>query len=149
MTDTARVVLTAAVLAASALIMFAWRLKRIEPGAPERLIGELRLAQWAALLLAATGGASIGLAVGNDAIPLGTLDITLGVAIIVVAGTVLISEPQPALLLVAVGFVAHALIDIAHRPGWLAPELVPRWYIVGCAVWDVYVAAVCFWSRRR
>jgi hypothetical protein len=149
MTETARALLTAAVLAASALTVFAWRVTRLAPDDPHRLIGQLRLAQWAALALAATGGASIGLAVAHAAVPLAVLDLTLGVAFVVVGGLVLIREPQPALLLVAAAFVVHALTDIAHRPGWLAVEVAPRWYVVGCAAWDAYVAALCYWARRR
>jgi hypothetical protein len=40
-------------------------------------------------------------------------------------------------------------VDIAHRPGWLSPDLAPRWYIVGCASFNVYLAALCYLARRR
>ena len=55
----------------------------------------------------------------------------------------------PALMTLAIAFVAHALVDIAHRPGWLSPAIAPQRFIAGCAAYDVYVAALCFWARGR
>jgi hypothetical protein len=147
--DIARVLLTAAVLSASALSAFAWRLTRLDVRDPVRVVGELHLAQWAALLLAIIGAVPIGLAVARETVTAGTLDVSIGLAFILLAGYVQRREPRDALLLAAVGFVVHALTDIAHRPGWLATELTPRWYVVGCAVYDVYLAALCYWARRR
>ena len=46
-------------------------------------------------------------------------------------------------------FAFHALLDVAHRPGILAPELMPRPFLVGCALLNVYVAALCYLARRR
>ena len=149
MSDTARVLLTAALLAASTTGFFTWRLSRLDPSGPERLIGSLRLAQWAALLLAATGAVSIGLAVSNELLPSGTIEVTLGVAFVLFGAFVLSREPREALLFAAAGFLAHVLVDIAHRPGLLEPDLAPRWYVVGCAVFDVYIATLCYWVRRR
>jgi hypothetical protein len=148
-TDTARALLSAAVLSGSATGFFAWRLSRIAADEPERLVGELRLAQWAALLLAVSGAISIGLAIGAPATTTGNIDVTLGVAFVILSGIVLRREPRDALLLAAAGFLVHALTDIAHRPGWLSPDLAPRWYAVGSAVFDVYLAGVCYWARRR
>jgi hypothetical protein len=148
-TDTARVLLTAGVLAASATGFFVWRLDQLEASGPQRLIASMRLAQWAALLLAATGAVSIGLAVGQEAMPSGTVEVTAGMAFVLLGGLVLTREPREALLVAAGGFAAHALVDIAHRPGLLEPGLAPRWYAVGCAVFDVCIAALCYWARRR
>ena len=149
MSDTARLLLTVAVLSACATAMFAWRVGRLDPAEPERLIGELRLAQWAALLLAASAGVTMGLAVANDVVPFGTLEVTFGVAFLLAATLIFTREPRDGLLLAAASFIAHALVDIAHRPGLLSPDLVPRWYAVGSAIFDVAVAAVCYWARRR
>jgi len=147
--DTARVLMTAAVLVASATGFFAWRLGQLDPSGPQRLVGCLRLAQWAALLLAASGAVSLGLAVAQEGMPSGTIEVTLGFAFVLVGGLVLTREPREALLLAAAGFLAHALVDIAHRPGLLEPGLTPRWYAVGSAVFDLYLAAACYWARRR
>jgi len=148
-TDTARVLLTAGVLSASAIAALAWRTNRADPEQPERLIGELRLSQWVAVLLAATGGLPMGLAVAGSALPTAHLDLAIGVAFVGLAGLILQREPRQALLLATGGFLLHAVVDIAHRPGWLSPDLVPRWFVIGCASYDIFIAAVCYWARRR
>jgi hypothetical protein len=147
--DTARLVTTALVLSGSAAGVFAWRVAAIDPTQPQRLIGELRLAQLVAILLAVTGGAWLGLAVAARGEPLAALDITASIAAAVVAAIALVSEPRQALGVLSAAFMAHALIDVAHRPGWLAPGLAPRWFVVACAAYDVYLAALCYWARRR
>ena len=38
----------------------------------------------------------------------------------------------------------HAVVDILHRPGLLPEDLAPRWYSIGCAVYDVYLGALCY-----
>ena len=136
-------------LSGSALGAFAWRLVAIDPAQPQRLIGELRLAQWIAILLAVTGGAWLGLAIRVGGEPLAGLDVTVSLGVAVVAAIALVSEPRQALGLLAGAFMAHALIDIAHRPGWLSPAIAPRWFVVGCSAYDVYIAALCYWARRR
>jgi hypothetical protein len=148
-TDTARVLLTAAVLSAVALVTFAWRVTRLDPDGADRLIGELRLMQWAGVLLAGVSGIPIGLALASTEAPLAHLDATLGVLFVGLAGFVLQRDPREGLLLASAGFIAHALVDIAHRPGWLSPDLAPRWYTIGCAVYDVFLAGCCYWARRR
>jgi hypothetical protein len=149
MTDTARVLLAAAVLSVSAFAAFAWRVARTDPSQPERLIGELRLAQWAAVLLASVGSAALGFAAAQPAVSLGTIDVTIAVTYVLLGGLILLREPRAGLLVAALGFLAHALLDLAHRPGWLSDELMPRWYIAGCAAWDLALSAICFWTRRR
>jgi hypothetical protein len=147
--DTARVLLTASGLTLSGFALLTWRLTRLDAAGPERLVGQFRLTQYAALLLAATAGVSIGLVIANESAPLATVEVTLAVAFILLAGFVLHREPRDGLLVVAGAFVLHALIDIAHRPGWLWPGYAPRWYAVGCAVFDICVAALCYWATRR
>ena len=149
MTDTARVLLTAVVLAGSAITMFAWRVTRIDPELPGRLIGELRLAQWAALMLAASGAVSIGLAVANPVVPGAHLEAWFGLAFVVAAGFILQRDPREALSFVALGFLMHALFNLTHRPGWLPVEIAPRWYVVACAIFDAYMAALAYWAQRR
>jgi hypothetical protein len=147
--DTARVLLTAAVLSGAALSAFAWRVARIDFEDTDRLIGELRLAQWMAVVLAAVSGPPIGIALARPDAALAHLDIAAAVGFIGLAGLVIQRDPRDGLLLASLGFIAHALVDIAHRPGWLPPDLSPRWYPAGCAVFNVYLAAWCFWTRRR
>lgn len=149
MDDTARLVVTAFALSGSALGVFAWRVAGVDPSQPQRLIGELRLAQATAILLAVTGGAWLGLAVRAGEEPLAALDVTVSVAAAVTAAFALVSDPRRALGVLAAAFMVHALVDVAHRPGWLSPAIAPRWLTVGCAVFDVYLAALCYWARRR
>jgi hypothetical protein len=150
MTDTARVLLTAAVLSAGAMTILAWQVLRADVHAPGRLIGQLRLAQCAAMLLSATGAVPMGLAIAaSPDVALAHVEIALGVIFVVLAGLVLLRDPRQGLLIAAAAFVGHALIDLAHRPGLLSPAIAPRWFFVSCAVYDVALAAICYWGQRR
>jgi len=126
---------------------FTWlsiRTAAIPASSPERLIAELRLAQLAALLLTLSAGAYIGFAVVRE-YELGVgLDIALAVGFMIVAAVTMIRDPRQALTIVALAFAAHAVLDVAHRPGLLPEGLAPRWYSVGCAVYDVFMGAVCY-----
>jgi hypothetical protein len=147
--DAARALLTAALLSGSALAALAFRLRRTDPASPERAIGELQLSRWMAVLLAATGAMSAGLTIAAPPTPLAALEITIGLAFVGVAGFVLTRHPRQGLLVATGAFVLHALVDIAHRPGLLAPDLAPRWFTIGCAIYDICIGAVCYWARRR
>ena len=149
MSETARVLLVAAILAAAGLAAYAVRVLQQDPAEPARLIGELRFSQWAALLLATAGGAWLGLAASHPPAALGGVEVTLAIATILFAAWTLHMDTRQALVALGIAFVAHALIDTAHRPGWLATDLAPRWFTVGCAVHNVFMAAVCYGLRRR
>jgi hypothetical protein len=116
---------------------------------PQRLVAELRLAQTAALLLTLTAGAYIGFAVVRENEPGVGLDIALAVGFLVAAGVTMVREPKQALTIVALAFAAHALLDVAHRPGLLPEALAPRWYSVGSAMYDVYIGALCYLPNLR
>jgi hypothetical protein len=126
---------------------FTWlaaRTAALPTSTPQRLIDELRLAQLAALLLTLTAGAYIGFAVVHEHEPGVGLDIALTIGFLVAAGISMIKEPRQALTIVALAFVSHAVLDIAHRPGLLPEGLAPRWYAVACAIYDVYIGALCY-----
>jgi hypothetical protein len=128
-------------------IGFTWQAARtaaIPTSSPERLIGELRLAQMGALLLTLTAGAYIGFAVVRESSPGVGLDISLAVCFLLAAAVTMVRDPRQALTIVALAFAAHAVVDVAHRPGLLPDALAPRWYSIGCAVYDVYLAALCY-----
>ena len=131
---------------------FTWlslRTASIPTNSPERLISELRLAQLAALLLALTAGAYIGIAVTHEA-RLGVgLDIALAIGFLVAAAVTLVRDPRQALTILALAFAAHALVDVAHRPGLLPEGLAPRWYAIGCAVFDLFISALCYFPLLR
>lgn len=148
MSDTVRALLAAALLTAAVLTLLSWRLIRLETNEPARLVGELRFMQWAAVLLAGVGAIPIGLAIATAA-PLAHLDVAAGAIVIGLAGFILQRDAREGLLFASALFLAHALIDIAHRPGWLAFDMAPRWYTIGCAIHNVAVAGLCFLVRRR
>ena len=120
-----------------------FRTAAIPTASPERLIAELRLAQMGALLLTLLAGAYIGFAVGREHDPGVGVDIAISVGFMLVAAVTMLRDPRQALTIVALAFAAHAVVDIGHRPGLLPDGLAPRWYAVGCAVYDVLVGAVC------
>ncbi len=149
MTDAARTLLVACVLSAIAAITFVMRLRRHDPNAPARLIGELQAANAAALLLAATGASAMGFAIINGAAATAALEMALALGFVGLGGAMFFREPRTALWIGAIGFLAHALIDLAHRPGGLSVEIFPRWYLIGCALYDGCLAGLCFVARQR
>ena len=121
------------------------RAGRIPVNSPERLVAELRLAQIAALLLTLTAGAYVGLAVAHETQPGAGLDIALAVGFFVAAAATLVRDPRQALTILALAFAAHAIVDVGHRPGSPLPDAIaPRWYAISCAVYDVYIGALCY-----
>jgi hypothetical protein len=129
---------------AAGLTWLSLRATTAPSSSPQRLVEELRLAQMAALLLALTAGAYIGFAVVREYEPGVGLDIAFAVGFVLVAAVAMLRDPRQALTMVALAFAAHGVLDVAHRPGLLPEALAPRWYAVGCAVYDVYIAAVCY-----
>jgi hypothetical protein len=135
---------------AAGFTWYAVRTLLIPASSPDRLVAELRLAQFAALLLAATAGAYIGFAVHHES-QLGVgFDIALALGFLIVAAATLVRDPHQALTILALAFAAHAVVDIAHQPGAL-PEVAPRWYLTGSAIYDVYIGILCYLPilRRR
>jgi hypothetical protein len=132
---------------------FTWQSVRaagIPVNSPERLVAELRLAQIAALLLAMTAGAYVGLAVAHEAQRGVGLDVALSIGFFVVAAATLVRDPRHALTMLALAFAAHAVLDVAHQPGSMFPDaLAPRWYLIGCAIFDVYIGALCYFPILR
>jgi hypothetical protein len=128
-------------------VLLTWqsiRTAAIPASSPQRLVEELRLAQVAALLLALTAGAYIGFAVVRENEPGVGFDIALAVGFLLVAALTMVRDPRQALTIIALAFAAHAILDVAHRPGLLPDALAPRWYAIGCAVYDVVIGAVCY-----
>lgn len=145
MTEGFRTVLVAFASLGAGLTLLAVRTARIPVASPDRLISELRLAQLAALLLAMSAGAYVGMAVVHEARPGVGFDVALAIGFFVVAAATLVRDPRHALTVLALAFAAHAVLDVAHRPGWPLPEgMAPRWYSIGCALYDVYIGALCY-----
>lgn len=144
MSEALRTLLVACGGLAAALTWQSLRATASPTSSAERLVEELRLAQMAALLLALTAGAYIGFAVVRENEPGVGFDIAFAVGFVLAAAVAMVRDPRQALTIVALAFAAHAVLDVAHRPGLLPEALAPRWYAVGCAVYDVYIAAVCY-----
>jgi hypothetical protein len=142
--ETFRAVAVAFLALGGALGWMSLRATRIPVGSPERLVAEFRVLRFAALLLALTAGTAIGIAAAREQIPAGALEVSLAIGFFVLAAVALTKDPAQALTMLAAGFAAHALLDIAHRPGLLSPDLAPRWFYVSCAVYDVAVGALCY-----
>jgi hypothetical protein len=103
----------------------------------------------AALLLTLTAGAYIGFAVTRENQPGVGFDVALAIGFLLVAAITMVRDPRQALTIVALAFAGHAIIDVLHRPGLLPDGLTPRWYAIGCAVYDVYIGALCYLPMLR
>lgn len=143
MTEGLRTVAVAFLGLAAGLTWYAVRSSLVSPTSPDRLVAELRLAQFGALLLALIAGAYVGFAVSHEEQTGVGMDVALAVGFLVVAASTLVRDPRQALTILALAFAAHAVLDVAHRPDGL-PEIAPRWYLVGCAIYDVYIGALCY-----
>jgi hypothetical protein len=144
MPDAVRVI---ALLALGLVAMTAWlsvRAIRLVPSAPDRLVAELRLAQLASLVLAFTAAGYVGLAAAQPRLEGAGLDVALALGFFVVAVTATLRDPREALTMLAAAFVGHALLDVLHRPGLLSAGLAPHWYVVGCALHNVLLGALCY-----
>ena len=129
---------------AAGFTWYAVRTAMVPTNSPDRLVAELRLAQFAALMLCLVAGAYIGFAIAREEQVGVGFDITLAVGFLVVAATTLVRDPRQALTILALAFAAHAILDVAHQPGLLTPGIAPRWYSISCAVYDVYIGALCY-----
>jgi hypothetical protein len=144
MTETVRAVLVAAVALAGGLTWQSLRTSAIPVASPDRLVSELRLAQIAALVLALTAGAYVGLAAIHGSRPAAALDVTMAAGFFLVAATTLVRDPRAALTILALAFAAHAVMDAGLRPGGLNEGIAPAWYAMGCAIFNVYLGVVTY-----
>ena len=144
MTEAFRASVLAATVLGAALAWLSIGAARTDASSPERLVAELRVAQFAALLLVLVAGAYVGFAIAHET-RLGTgLDISLTVGFFVVAAIATNRDPRAALTVLALAFGAHALLDVLHRGGVLAEGIAPAWYVTGCAIYDVLIAGLCY-----
>ena len=118
--------------------------RRAEPTSGQRLVAELRLAQFAALLLALAAAVPMGFALGHDDVPGTGLVVAIAAGCFTVAALVTTWEPVRALTALAIAWGAHAMAALAHGAGLLPQEIVPGWYPAACATYDVLVAALCY-----
>ncbi|MPY87149.1 MAG: hypothetical protein GEU99_04425 [Luteitalea sp.] len=131
------------------LVTMAIRTLRVPLNAPDRLVAELRLAQVASLVLAFVAAVWLGVAAVHEHKLGTTLDVMIALLFFAVAATAYLREPREALTLLSIAFASHAVIDVLHRPGWLPPDIAPRWFVVGCAVVDAIAAGLCYLPMVR
>ena len=93
MTDAARALLVACTVLAIALIRLSVTATRADPASPQRLIAELRLAQFSALLLMLTAGVYIGFALAHASTTGSGWDVALGVGFLVLASVAVSQAP--------------------------------------------------------
>ena len=144
MTDGSRALLVAAAALAIILVRLALAAVRSDPSSPARLVAELRLAQFAAMVLMLSAGVYIGFALTHEETTGSGLDIALAVGFLVVASIAVTRDPRTALTLLALAFAAHAGLDLLHGAGMLPPAAMPGWYATASAVYDVGVAGLCY-----
>ncbi len=149
MSETLRAIIVGFGALGVALIWQAWQLIRLETMSPNRLISELRLAQFSALLLALTGGIYMGLAIAHEQTAGTGLDIAIAIGFFVIAAVVTNWEPTQALTVLALAWGAHSIVDLAHMMNYLPSAIVPSWYSTGCAIADVGIAAICYFPVLR
>jgi hypothetical protein len=144
MTDATRALLVACTAMALTLIRLSVMAMKADPASPQRLIAELRVAQFAALLLVLTAGVYIGFALAHASTTGSGLDVALGFGFLVLASVALTQPPGRALTLLAVAFAGHAVVDLLHGAQILPADALPNWYATACAIYDVAIAAVCY-----
>ena len=127
-----------------ALAWVAGRAIRLDTTSPDRLILELRLAQFSALLLVLVAGVYVGLGIAHEDTSGTGLDVALAIGFFVVASAVTTWEPSMALTVLALAWVGHSVVDLAHMVDLLPASIVPMWYPRACAIYDVGIAAICY-----
>tara|TARA_B100001765_G_scaffold209262_1_gene169273 strand:+ start:223 stop:678 length:456 start_codon:yes stop_codon:yes gene_type:complete len=144
MTDATLTLIVASGALAVTLVRLSVIAARLDVNSPARLVAELRLAQFAALVLALFGGIYIGIPLVQESSPGAGVDVALAIGFLAVASAAITQEPTRALTLVSLGFAGHAVIALAHGADILPSDSVPEWFSAACAIYDVTVAAVCY-----
>lgn len=144
MTEAVRFLLLVFVPLAAAGTWIALRTARIPSQSPERLVAELRMAQAGALVLVFIAGAYLGFAASRETIAGVEWDIMLAFGFLLVGIGTMQEDPRRALTVLALAFAAHAIVDVAHRPGFLPEDVAPRWFAISCAIYNLYLGAICY-----
>ncbi len=149
MTEALRALVVAAIALGCALAWLAALAARTDAATPARLIAELHLAQFSALLLTLVAAVYVGLAVANAQVAGAGLDIALAIGFVVLASLVTAWEPVRALTALAIAWGAHSVVDLAHIADLLPAAVAPPWYSTACAIYDVVVAGLCYLPLLR
>ena len=144
MSEALRTLILTAVASGAVLGWLSIRTARTDPTSPRRLVAELRLAQLAAVTLVFVAGAYLGFAAGAEHQAGTGLDVALALGFFVVGALAPSRDPREALTVLGLAFAGHAVVDVLHRPGALPVGVVPDWYLIGCAVFNVVVGGLCY-----
>ena len=144
MTEAARALLGACAALALVVTRLSLIALKADPSSPARLVAELRLAQFAAMVLVLSAGVYIGFALAHESTTGSGLDVALGVGFLLLASVAVSQDPRLALTILAVAFAGHAVVDLLHGAEVLPAEAVPLWYATACAIYDVVMAGVCY-----
>lgn len=139
--ESARVLAVGAATLVAAFGVLTWQTMRLPAHAPGRVIAELRLAQAGAVLLAFSAAFLAGLAAGGSG-PVAALDMGCAVLLCGLALMTLVRDARAALGWLAAAFLARALLDLAHLPGWL-PAVAPAVVLQGSAAANLAGAVCC------
>ena len=149
MTEALRALVFGSVAVGLALGWLAFKAVRLDVASPHRLVLELRLAQYSALLLVLAAGIYVGLGVAHETTAGVGLDIALALGFFVVAALATTWEPTRALTALAIAWGAHGVVDLAHVADLLPIGIAPPWYPTACAIYDVGVAGICYLPALR
>lgn len=127
-----------------ALAWTAWQACRSDPNSHERLVVELRLSQYSALLLLLVVGVYVGLNVAYENINGTSFDIAIAVGFFVIVSSVITRKPASALTTLSLAWIGHSFVDLAHIINLLPGDIAPAWYPRFGAIYDVCVAAICY-----
>jgi len=116
---------------------------------PERLVVELRLSQYSALLLLLVVGVYVGLGVAYENIDETGFDIAIAVGFFVIVSSAITWEPATALTVLSLAWIGHSFVDLAHIINLLPGDIAPAWYPRVCAIYNVCVAAICYLPLLR
>lgn len=122
---------------------------RADASDPNRLVAQLRLAQYAALLLTMTAAVFVGFALAQEGVSGAGFDVAIATGFFVLAATATTWEPGRALTALALAWCAHAIVNLGHAAGLLPSAVVPEWYPTACAIYDICMAGVCYLPMLR
>ena len=80
-----------------------------------------------ALLLVLAAGVYVGLGIAHEDTSGTGLDVALAIGFFVVASAVTTWEPSMALTVLALAWVGHSFVDLAHMVNLLPASIVPVW----------------------
>lgn len=150
MTDGLAALMVAGIALVTPPAWLSLRLVRLPVRDPARVVAELRLVQASALVLVFLAGVSGGIAVASLQAPGAGLEIAIAMGFLAVAAVAAWREPPDALMWLSAAFLAHALLDVLHRPGLLEATAAGT-FSRDCAIVNLMLAAVCYLPlvRRR